>query len=431
MRIPHFFQLFLAAVAGGAVVALWHPWQGEAGSVRARAVTAAQSPQAKTAVVEKKPEAADSRGPVVNWNPPGGKNSAMAEPAEPSPTAANDPGVADSVNPEPEMKPADALAAYNKLSRPEEKEQFLVEYLDRLARSDADVALSWVKSLPASKLRQAALEQTLQTIAETAPDKAVTEALSLHGVARTNALSRVFETWAAGEPKDALAAALALTQSELRSAMVEHVAASWGAGAPSEAVAAIAVDNSIPAEQKRLALKVIAGIWAQGEPQPAVAWAQEFSKSTADRGPLTAALGNWASQDPSAAAAYLKEHPDAALVEAVAPMIAEGWVENEPQRAAEWVLALPAGPARTAGLEALIRGWSAWDPQNAMHWAIGIADPAARKQALAVGGQNWSRQSPESFKEWQSALAPGDAAQVAAALSETGTAKAPVAPVKP
>jgi len=103
----------------------------------------------------------------------------------------------------------------------------------------------------------------------------------------------------------------------------------------------------------------------------------------------------------------------------LAGLLAGEWAEYEPDQAAAWVLTLPeGGNARRQAVIALGQSWANTDPQQAVNFATQLAPSPERMSMLTTAVSAWLSSNPAQANAWISTVATGPGYdQFAAAIS--------------
>jgi hypothetical protein len=142
---------------------------------------------------------------------------------------------------------------------------------------------------------------------------------------------------------------------------------------------------------------------ATGDPEEALALAENID-GEADRVVFVrGAFEAWAARDPRAAAAYANTHFPAGELrsETIRVSVAQ-WARTDPRAAFEWMEASLSGPLKEEALVALAQGWSQRSPAQAAGWFV---ETGSTSQPLlsAIAG-TWARQDPAAAIQWASGL---------------------------
>lgn len=313
----------------------------------------------------------------------------------------------------PEGGRAAWMKAWAGLKRAQERQRFLTAVLATHGRRSMDEVIAFLSALPPSQLRNASMEQALLMVGESAPERAL-ELVEEHlpGMDGANCAAALLEQWGALRPRDALR--WAVKQSPVSRALdcVETVVAAAAQVDPLQTRDLVLGGVGLDPQQRALALKALAGVWAQNDPVAALAWAKAQHGNAGGEDIVSVAYLNWAGNDPAGAAqALLKE--DAALAPAIAGELAGLWVRNDPAAAAAWLSGLPEVRAREEALQQVAGVWAQSDPQAALHWALQLdSSEAGRAGALQAAALQWIRFKPGALERYLQLLPEGQRGEI-------------------
>ena len=295
-------------------------------------------------------------------------------------------------------------AAYAELKTPKEQEAFLRDLVANHL-TDAAVLLDFLEKLPVSRLRNGAIVETLQILAQNRPLSAIERIPRLlTGPDAHNAYVAAAEIWGRTDPKAALGWITLQPRSDFSAVMLEQIVSS-GASDNARDVRDILTSTTFQTPQDReLAFRALAGVWAQSEPVEAIAWARQVATNTGSSEALSIGYLNWSTIDPAAASSsVLKE--DGNFVARVLPEIAGIFASNSPEAAAKWTATLPATASKTAAVTAVAQTWAELNPGAAMSWAV--TQPAETRSAAMLGtALKWSRMDVDGYKAFTETLSP-------------------------
>src|SRR5262245_17676456 len=147
-----------------------------------------------------------------------------------------------------------------------EREQFLASLVETFGRNQPLKVLDFLASLPASRLRNAALEHGLTMLAES-DAKTALELVGkyLQGFDAHNAVLEIAEIWAQKQPGEALQWANQNLNRSQRTALLEKMVASIAQNDPGHARELVA-QLALQGPDAQTATRALAGIWAQTDP---------------------------------------------------------------------------------------------------------------------------------------------------------------------
>ncbi|HEX8371925.1 MAG TPA: hypothetical protein VF585_04035 [Chthoniobacterales bacterium] len=293
---------------------------------------------------------------------------------------------------------------YDQLKSLREKQDFLANLLETEGKRP-EAILDFLAKLPRNRLRDEAMQNALQLLGETNPVlaiKRIPELLS--SVDAHNAYVGIGEIWGKKDPAAALSWASSQPPSEFASGMMEQIVSSGTTVDPQKMTTLLAGATFPKPEDRELAYRALAGVWAQTDPAGAVAWARQMANQTNLPAPVSSAYLNWATVDPAAAAAAVRnEKPE--VLNQVLPELAHIYAENAPEEAARWASGLAPGPAQTEVARSVASAWAQSDAPTAMKWAMSQQGDLRQASLQAVSLQ-WTRANPEAFEKFAAQQSP-------------------------
>lgn len=292
------------------------------------------------------------------------------------------------------------------------------ELLRRISPTDLPLAFRLLQAYPVSESRRAVQFALLQRWAASDPASAAAAADLLPTPEIKAAKSMVAMVWAKRDP----AAAVRLSSSN------PIVWYKYAAAAPKEAAAAAL---ALTGPQQQLALNFVAESWFRKDPVAAWAWVSGLPPAQ-QRSAAWRLIPQMARIDPATVASYLASSAAAAQYGWVAQEVTSAWSAQNPEAAATWAIGLPEGsPLRQSAEAGVVRGIAATDPAAARQWVeslpsadrvqarsdfinavvedepalaatVALEQPAAtlRSRELLIVTSRWLREDPTSAKAW-------------------------------
>jgi hypothetical protein len=385
---------------------------------------------------------------------------ALRRPAAPPPPAAPAAPTPNVSTPAP--RPAES-ALTQSLTVPDPRERaraFGTEFQDLLAR-DPEAALAYLRVMPFGPQRTQALLATLDVIARTAPDRALSLARELvatrddlavfnllfdrfaresipatqtrlatvpAGEARTNALRAFLDVWARADTSAALAWAQALTVPADREPALETALYNLLTKDPLQAIelaqknltgpalerivltslqtltatdpqgAASLVARLPPGETQVFAAVDVARALGANDPAAAVAWLNTLPPGKTHRTALANILTEWDRRDAAAAQAYVATLAAGPNLDAAAAHYGALFGTREPIRALAWAQSLSTNSARQAALISAANAWAQSEPAAATQWAANQS--AAPLPALTGAFSYWLLHDAPAARAW-------------------------------
>lgn len=312
---------------------------------------------------------------------------------------------------------ADWRSRYEALPSADDKIAFLTDLCAKVDPARAAELAEQVALLPAGTARELAMGVLVERLAAADPRRALALARSnLSGPARNNAVSAVAETWGQRSLPDLLAW-VSTAVADPNAGQILEMGVVGAARSNPQAAAALLQSGNVPINPDLLSLgrNALLGVWAQSDPQAAVAEGRRMLSESGELQPLQTALLNWAASDPlSAANAALSAGSPS---DDLATQIASSWAAQSPADAARWAIAIPSGFGRRGEMMREVAGaWARTDAAGAMNWAASVprAD-ADRATAIREITMNWSRFDEAGLAQFRNSAPPDLRADIDAA----------------
>jgi len=233
--------------------------------------------------------------------------------------------------------------------------------------SAATEAMKWAKGFVDETMRDMAVESVACAWAKCDPLKAVQWALEIrdNAPARSAALSTVFSSWVASDPKAASNYAATLGQADQTYAIASL--------AP-----ALAADN----------------------PREAILWAQGFDEEDAHSLATHGVVATWAFNQPAEAAAWALTQPEGFDRADNVRVIVERWMDNDAPAAIEWASHLTPGASRDSAFDLISSRFSDANPSLAATWGESIDRSELRDARLEAIAGRWLITDPDVARSW-------------------------------
>jgi hypothetical protein len=266
------------------------------------------------------------------------------------------------------------------------------------ARREPSEIVSWMEqSLPEPVRRElyspffrqwarqdpAAAEGQLQQLSRYSPG----EAMFWNDLA-----AQVAGQWANRDLDSAVAWVQTLPEGQAKSQALVQISYRWAAADP-RAAAAYAAREKDP-----VALEVVAGKWAESDPQSALGWLEALPADERRDRAVTQAATVWAQKDPHAAAKGIGQIPEGAFRERAAERLAGAWAEADASAAAQWLGNLPNTRSRDAAVGAFCGAIAEAHPERAFAWARTISSESLRHESLRQAGISWLEKDPQAAR---------------------------------
>jgi hypothetical protein len=296
---------------------------------------------------------------------------------------------------------------------------------------------------PGSSARNRALEELVESLAATDPDRAISLARAEDNLKlRDELLQAALHGWARTAATNAADWALALTDSNEREHALISVFAGAVAANPEEAVRlgknlfqknpddAPGYGSSLigvlcDAGNFELAMRVAAdgegqtrsgwmgaayAGWAEFQPEQAAQAATAIQDPVLRNEALHGIVGGWAEANPAALVQFVTQLPSDGERGALLSQSLERWVAHDPEAASAWINNRDPGPDLDAGVAAVASMYSV-APDTAAGWAESVSNPKLRSETLVTVIRNWlSKDLPAARNYFESTknLLPSD-----------------------
>lgn len=152
--------------------------------------------------------------------------------------------------------------------------------------------------------------------------------------------------------------------------------------------------GEFPRGSQLAAATVLAGSWAETEPQAAVIWLNEsFPRQT---GALASVLGEWVYLYPEDAADWVWNNSSGFIRRELMDTVADEWIANDGLAPlAAWLNIHGPDPGLDGAISRLAMQTANFDPVTALTWVQFIVDDDSRSMMEILIGRQWIREDPE------------------------------------
>jgi hypothetical protein len=252
-----------------------------------------------------------------------------------------------------EIDPKAAIAVAEATSGGENRKEGMLAVAKGWAESDLNSAVSWVRNLPVSQIRNTMLQSIVTTLAESDPQKAAAMSLELPGRFQIFAAQQVAEKWAQADPDSALAWVRSLPAGGAQTRALTAASKAFAEANPQSAADLV---DLLPRSNRAQFLDNIAHSWAENDLSTAIAWAQRLEGKDQEIA-LRGVCERWSQTDPKAAATFMERSQPALLYS-----LGVNWGANDPNAALEWADQLNDKKTRTEMYNAVTSGWAQFSP---------------------------------------------------------------------
>ncbi len=287
-----------------------------------------------------------------------------------------------------------------------------------VARNPAD-ALDWLASQPASRRRNEVIRMALKQFSETDARGAAEWAMkNLSGGDLNNSLIAIVNQWANGNGQEAAAWFLKRPATRERDAALENMFFAWASNEPAAALNYIGTNSDIGELSPTLRRAALAG-WAKSDPEAAVTASLATARTLNDPAQFANTLANWATMDLEASSQWLLgKVPAGEPRTAAARELAAIYAQQAPAAGVNWLEKLAAGEERNAAANTLAAEWTRSSPAEAAKWAATQNSSVLTAEAVSEISENFLRKDPAAFLAWRKALPPGPIKDAAGQVGE-------------
>jgi len=259
------------------------------------------------------------------------------------------------------------------------------------AEKEPEAAAAWVKQLPDGGFRNTAITATTIEMALRNPALAFDLVQNYYSGPRADRglPNLIFTAWAETDPTTAIAKASELSQPLERQNALYSIAATWASKDPQSA---LAWAESLPDEERTVAIGNVIFKWTENDPHAVRAWFQQLPDGLIKQMAADNLPRSLAAVDPPAAAQFVAQLPPGSEQTRAAEEVARAWANSDPGSAAEWAKAFPSGEPRDVVLRDVIFRWSQSDPRAASEWLQNLsAESFSNENILKASIQSVAR----------------------------------------
>lgn len=293
--------------------------------------------------------------------------------------------------------------------------------LEAWINADPKAALAWLKSQQPTGRRAETIRMALGQFAENDPKGAAEWALAnLTGVDLNNALIQISELWARRDGLEAASWLSALPATRERDAALENMFFAWAADNPAAAIDFIRKNPGSDALSATLRYAAFAG-WAKTDPVNAAAASLESSRANRDAAQFANTLANWATMDLAGSSQWLLANVQGGEERALAIQeLATIYAHQSPDAGLVWIGKLNAGAERDAAVNQLASEWATADPAAAAKWAASQTLGKLTADSVSEILHCFLAKDATAFEAWQAALPEGPLKKQAGEVGAAG-----------
>jgi hypothetical protein len=225
-----------------------------------------------------------------------------------------------------------------------EQHNSLLMTAESWAQRDGAAAAAWFATLPPSKDKDAAMETLLFTWASNDPPAAVDFIGKNPFSPELSAILRyaAYAGWAKTDPQGAVAASLASSRANQDPAQFANTLANWATmdlAASSQWLLA----NVKSGDERELAVKELATIFASQSPDAGLAWIDKLNPGSEKAAAVGQLVPAWSNSDPVSAAKWAAGQPADSLTSETIDVVLHNFLAKDPGGFESWRASLPAG----------------------------------------------------------------------------------------
>jgi hypothetical protein len=270
------------------------------------------------------------------------------------------------VNSEPRLLAQQASA----LSGSRSSRELVQALANSWAQSDIQSALAWANQLP-------------------------------DGIGKRDALSIIRFQLAKQNPEETSGEISQLPAGDARNSLISNLAAQWGLSNPQSA---INWANTLPENEKKLALSNLAGAWAQNDPLAAGTYVAHMPAGEAQSQATMSVVSSWANKNPDQTAAWVLQFPEGDLRAQGIREVVGIWTLSDSKSVQNWAEGLPDGPTRDIALKSYVDSIGYWSPDKAAAVIDLINDSQQRGESMETTTRFWGEIDPKSAYDWVARL---------------------------
>jgi hypothetical protein len=307
----------------------------------------------------------------------------------------------------PALDPADLRIRLDAEKDPLARFKLAQQHLEAWVDRNPAGALNWLASQPTSRRRNEVIRMALKQFSETDARGAAEWAMkNLSGGDLNNNLIAIANQWADQNGREAASWFLKLPATRVRDAALENMFFAWASNEPAAALDFIGANSDIGDLSPTLRRAALAG-WAKSDPAAAVSASLTTARRLNDPTQFANTLANWGTMDLDASSQWLlAKVPAGETRTAAASELAVIFAQQAPAAGVAWLEKL-AGGERNAAASTLAAEWARAGPAEAAKWAITQQSSVLTAEAVGEISRNFLRKDPAAFQAWREALPPG------------------------
>jgi hypothetical protein len=288
------------------------------------------------------------------------------------------------------------------LEEGEIKVQAMAAVAGVLAHSDPQLLAEKALTMPSNRSSRELIQNLANSWAQTDAAAALKWAEQLpEGLGKRDALAIVRFQLAKQDPEETSAEIRQLPAGDARNSLISNLAAQWGSTNPQSA---IDWANTLPENEKKLAMSNLVGAWAQNDPLAAGTYVAQMPSGEAQSQATMSVVSSWATKNPDQTAAWVLQFPEGELRQQGIREVVSIWTLNDSKSVQNWAEGLPEGPTRDLALKSYVDSIGYWSPDKAAVVAELIDDSQKRDQSMETATRLWGEIDPKAARNWVARL---------------------------
>ncbi|MDB6019744.1 MAG: hypothetical protein JWR19_4233 [Pedosphaera sp.] len=295
-----------------------------------------------------------------------------------------------------------ALQSVSEMDEGEAKVQAMSAVAGVLVNSEPHLLAQQASALSGSRSSRELIQNLANSWAQSDIQSALTWANQLpDGIGKKDALAIIRFQLAKQNPEQTSAEISQLPAGDARNSLISNLAAQWGLSNPQSA---IDWANTLPENEKKLAMSNLVGAWAQNDPSAAGTYAAQMPSGEAQSQATMSVVSSWANKNPDQTAAWVLQFPEGDLREQGIREVVGIWTLSDSKSVQNWAEGLPESSTRDIALKSYVDSIGYWSPDKAAAVTGLIDDSQKREQSMEATTRFWAEIDPKSAQNWVARL---------------------------
>jgi hypothetical protein len=309
--------------------------------------------------------------------------------------------IAENVNEIVLADPDLAALAVDEMPKGSHRSAALKTLSDRLASTDLDKIVAWMRDLPSCKDQEIVFGQLAKNWVLRSPSEAANFVLGTPaGAVRNNMASVLVQHWAREDASAAMRWVAGNVDESAQPASYKRIAASMSAEDPA---AALAMVMALPEQEPyKSTISSVLGSWMNLDPGGAMAWVEQMGDGAIKNNALYAMSSRAGREYPSEAVELALSITDPSTQKRAVGYVVSSWSQIDPAGVGDFLLTLNAGSLRDEAVTKFCDSIASSLPETAAAWAETIGSDKQREQTMQRVGQTWTQYDPDAASTWLS-----------------------------